>query len=284
MERADPAYIDKNIRNGQFVEVSSPRPKPLERPERLLTRQKQIAHQARISCDLVSDPDVIVVPVVDTDEQLMIVHIQPQQIPLRSEPPPSDHQRKKSSAKSARDKAAFYLDVATQLKNGTIRSHDDLVRVCGDEDKAVATLKSIGKLKSGSTSLQTVEGVVELHVEKILQRSLPDGREVVCRVRFQGFQIEKGETVAHLRVNKEVIQPLTRVSSAPVRKVLLDTSNKMRMLKMFQGLAFLDEEAEVVMGRSFELWTQKWQLTVKRFADEAVVKTALKSLSDLLPD
>ncbi len=279
----DPVYIDKSLKRGHFVEVSSPRPKRLDRPERLKKRHRDIEAEVSIACTLASSPGVIVVPAVDTNDRLMIVQIEQQQAPLRVGPPPSAYELQVSSARVVKDNAAFYLDVVTQLKNGSIRTYGDLVKACGNEQTVAPTLRARRKLKSSSTCVQTIEGVVELHSEKIMQRGLPDDREAVCRIAYRGMEIEKGEIMLHLRLDSVVLQSLSHAAGPAVRRVRLDADNKLRMLKILQGLAFLDADAEVLIGHSFELWTQHWQLTVKGFAEEDLVIKTLGALADMVP-
>ena len=287
--RVDPAYIDKILRSGAFVEVSSPRPSPVDRPQRLESRHSHIEQEAMAACELVSTPEVIVVPAVDTHNRLMIVQMDPPQALLRESPQPSAYECQMSSARSAKNRAGFYLDIVTQLNNGTICTYPDLLTVCRDEQTLRSTLRAIQRFRSTPTSLQTIDGVVDLQLDKILNVALPDDKEVNCRTAFHGTVPEKGEVWVYLRLDPVALQSVTSECGSQVRKVRkvrkvrLEVTSNLRAVKLLQGLAFLDVEADVIIGRSYDLKTQQWRLTMKGFVDEALVIKSLGLLADMVP-
>jgi hypothetical protein len=158
-----------------------------------------------------------------------------------------------------------------------------MAKACGDEQLVNSTIRAIRRFESTPTSLQTVDGVVDLHLDKILHAILPDDTEVVCEAAFRGMEAERGDIWVYLRLDATALQPLTNGSGPKVRKVCLYVENKIRALKLFQGLAFFDAEAKVAIGRAFDLRSLKWRLTVKGFEDEAQVIKSLGLLGKMIP-
>jgi hypothetical protein len=91
------------------------------------------------------------------------------------------------------------------------------------------------------------------------------------------------DILVYLRLDQNALLSILPSSSQLVRKVRLETEDKLRTLKILQALAFLDNEAEVVIGNSFELTTKTWQLTMHGFVDEALVMESLGVLGTHVP-
>ncbi len=280
----DPQYVDKCLRTGQFIEISSPRPKPLDSPKRLKQRHGDIEHQALAACELAGTTDGIPVAAFDTQERLMIVEIQPPQAPLREQPQMDVYARQTFAAKRGKERAAHLNACATQLNAGLFTTYAGLREFCGGDEDVVRDLRAIHRLTGSDVSVQTVEGVTELCLDKILQISLPGDKQVKCTTSFYGMHTNGGEIVLALRLDANLVSTVLHVSGRPVRTVRLATQNKLRALKILQAAAFLDEEVDVVIGSAFRLSVQKWELVMHGFADETSTLKLLSSLASLIPD
>ena len=179
--------------------------------------------------------------------------------------------------------AAHFVDCISHLNSGAIGTYSELKAFCNGEEGVNETINALRRMKGSSTSVQTVEGVIELHLEKIRQNRLPGDTVVHCTTSFWGTQTHKGDILVYLRLDQNALLSILPSSSQLVRKVRLETEDKLRTLKILQALAFLDNEAEVVMGNSLELTTKTWQLTMHGFVDEALVMESLGVLGTHVP-
>lgn len=280
----DPQYVDKCLRTGQFIEISSPRPRPLESPKRLKQRHGDIEHQALAACELAGTTDGIPIAAFDTQERLIIVEIQPPQAPLREQPQMDVYARQIVSAKTGKERAAHLNACVTKLNTGLFTTYANLRDFCGSDEDVVRDLRAIRRLTGSDVSVQTVEGVTELCLDKILQTSLPGDKQVNCTTSFFGMQTKGGEILLALRLDSNLVAPLLHVGERPVQAVRLSTKNKLRTLKVLQAAAFLDEEVDVVIGSAFRLTVQKWELVMHGFADDSATLKLLGPFASLIPD
>ena len=283
-KQLDPQYVDKCLRTGQFIEISSPRPTPIESPKRLKQRHCDIEHQASAACELAGTTHGIPVAALDTQERLIIVEIQPPQAPLREQSEVDVYARQVSSAKTGKARAAHLSACVTQLNAGLFTNYAKMRDFCGSDEDVVRDLRAIRRLTGSDVSVQTVEGVTELCLDKILQTSLPGNEQVKCTTFFLGMQTNGGEILSALRVDTNLVASVLHVSGPPVRTVRLATQNNLRTLKILQAAAFLDDEVEVVIGSAFRLSVQKWELVMHGFADEPATLKLLGPFASLIPD
>ena len=280
----DPNYIDKCLRTGQYVEISSPRPQPPDKPKRLKQRHREIEDQALAACELAGTTQAVPVAAFDTRDRLVILAIEPPQASLREQPQEDVFARQKASARAGRARAEHLHACVARLNSGEIRTYADLREICGGDEEVVNDLRAIRKLSGSDVSVQTVEGATELHLGKVLQTSLTGDKQVNCSTAYYGMNTGGGEILVQLRLDSQRVATVLAVSGRPVRTVRLATDNNLRTLKILQGLAFIDEEVEVVIGSAFRLADRRWELVMHGFADESGAVKLLGSLASLLPD
>lgn len=280
----DPNYIDKCLRTGQYVEISSPRPQPPDKPRRLKQRHREIEDQALAACELAGTTQAVPVPAFDTRDRLVILAIEPQQASLGERAQEDVFARQKASAKAGRARAEHLHACVARLNSGEIRTYADLCEFCCGDEEVIKDLRAIRKLSGSDVSVQTVEGATELHLGKVLQTSLAGDKQVNCGTAYYGMNTSGGEILVQLRLDSQRVATVLAVSGRTVRTVRLATDNNLRTLKILQGLAFIDEEVEVIIGSAFRLSDRKWELVMQGFADESGAVKLLGSLASLLPD
>ena len=280
----DPKYVDKCLRTGQFTEISSPRPIPLESPKQLKQRHGEIEHHAMAAYELAGTTDGIPVAAFDTQERLIIVEIQPQQAPLHEQPQMDGYARQIASAMTGKARAAHLNSCVTQLNAGLFTTYAKLRHFCGGDEYVVKDLRAIRRLTGSHLSVQTVEGVTELCLDRILQTSLPGEKLVKCTTSFYGMQTNAGEIVVALRLDADLVATVLHTGGRHIRTVRVATHNNLRTLKILQAAAFLDEEVDVVIGSAFRLSTQKWELVMHGFTDESAALKLLGPFAALIPD
>lgn len=280
----DPHYIDRCLRTGQYVEISSPRPQPPDKPKRLKQRQREIEHQALAACELAGTTQAVPVAAFDTRDRLVILAIEPPQASLGERPQEEVFTRQKVAARAGRARAEHLHACVASLNSGEIRTYADLCEFCGGHEEVIKDLRAIRKLSGSDVSVQTIDGATELHLGKVLQTSLSGDKQVICSTAYYGMNADHGEILVQLRLDSHQIATALAVSGRPVRTVRLATDNNLRALKILQGLAYIDEEAEVVVGSAFRLADRRWELVMHGFADEYGTVKSLGSLASLLPD
>jgi hypothetical protein len=282
------SYVRSKLQKGEFIEKPSPRSAPADRFLELRDHHAQEQERASAACELSASSEKLVISAINPyRNHLAVLEIEPPQQELNWSVKTGSEVRKlnESDARSVKDKAAIDLHVVEKLNNGSIKTFDDLVALCGSMEAVTKSLKRIKRFSAKPLSIQTLHGVVDFDPGKLLQSRVPDSRVEHCRVRYLGEHRKGADVLACLRVFRHgEAGGLPTLASDGSYVTRLETTNNLRSLKILQGLCFLDLEVEVMLGAAYDLSAQKWQLTLRSLIDETSILPVLGPLGAFLPD
>lgn len=287
-------YIARSIKEGRYEEIAVPEQRS---PDTWVPLEQQHAREkkrGRALNNVITNRSPYITTVLKPATGVIAaVAIDPPQNSLLSgidTDTPIDHQSAAEVAeRTYEDMLAEKkrdLAIACALQSQTAVMYEQLIPVAGTLKSLESSLRRLRDFKDSGLKVQTTESLVAFEPNAILTRYIPSASTVQLKIRYCGLL--PAQRITHLvaleipaenaREAKQYFWDQSRVNAR------LSTIDNLFTLKLLQAAQLMDLDVECVMGKEFDLKTQKWVYSVGEIIDTADLIARLGRVGEVIQE
>jgi hypothetical protein len=178
------------------------------------------------------------------------------------------------------------LAIATALQSNATVTYEDLIPIAGAVGLVKDSLRRLRQFKNIGLKIQTIDTLVVIEPAEIMIRSLPSAVTVKLNISYLGLSsAQRGDNFVVLAIASDNALSLNEFFQNQAHvKARLNTINNLIGLKLLQAAQLMELDVECVMGKEFDLRSQKWVYTVTDVVDTANLIDRLGRVGEAIRD
>jgi len=178
------------------------------------------------------------------------------------------------------------LAVASTLMTQTGVTYEQLISVASSRRNLESSLRRLRDFRAEGFKVLTSESLVEFKPHQTLNRYIPSDSTVQLEIRYCGTSTDQ-------RTTNMVILEIPKGNSAESKlyflnelfiKARLSSIDNLATLKLLQAAQIMDLNVECLIGRDFDLKTQKWVYSIIEIIDTTNLITQLGPLGAIIQE